>query len=79
MSFFGRRSRQALEERLQRAALGLPPARRHAKAGIRSKRWSARTGAAQAAEAFSTCQNCGAGRLPGPNGKLPPHECGERR
>ena len=80
MSFFGRRSRQALEERLERRALGLKPARRYAKAGPRSRRPLEVSAAGRtlfSAEAFATCQHCGAIRIPNVEGKLPPHRCQE--
>lgn len=78
MSFFGRRSSEALEEQVQRAALGLKAPRRHKKAGPRRKRfkivpWPA--GQPAPPEAFATCQQCGAIRLPNAAGKLAPHRC----
>ncbi len=69
---FGKLRQRAIDARLERIALGLPPARRPRKLGPRKK------GSHEPpAGGFSSCQHCGALRLPGPNGKLPPHRCEE--
>lgn len=73
---FGKLRAQAIEEQLQRAALGLPPARRDARLGPRRKRPGGKVPKPQAGYlAFSSCQHCGAIRVPNKDGKLPPHRC----
>lgn len=69
---FGKLRQQAIEDQLQRAALGLPPRRRPRRLG---PRLSSSEPARKHVCAF--CQRCGALRLPGSNGKLPPHRCSE--
>lgn len=73
----GRKSRQALEERLEREALGTPKRRTLTRDSLKSRR-RAPGGRYEArrTETFATCQACGAMRIPDPqSGKLPPHRC----
>jgi hypothetical protein len=74
---WGKLRQRAIEEKLRREALGLPPPRRSRRLGPRLPGADGQPAPRGRHLAFSECQHCGALRIPdASSGKLPPHRCG---